>query len=204
MGVTKALPTGSTTADSTCAAGNTITLFDLPPTAEPDRPIRRASSATRRPRQALMLPLGWRCTGCDNEVDLEGGLCSDCESDRRARAEEQWRMEIALRLELGEDAVEAMWYENDGDEPESTISWRSTSDTNFLSARAYDAWCEAHWRAWGLRRRWSGLPPEFPLERWVETWFFDRPFEDFDPEADVEVLGYPARSVIDVTTGPYL
>ncbi|MDP9403197.1 MAG: hypothetical protein M3P85_07635 [Actinomycetota bacterium] len=43
-----------------------------------------------------------------------------------------------------------------------------------------------------------------PLERWVETWFFNQPMEQFDPECDVEVIGYPARSVVDVATGDYL
>jgi hypothetical protein len=42
------------------------------------------------------------------------------------------------------------------------------------------------------------------LERWVEIWFFDRRLDEFDPEADIEVYGYPARPVVDVPAGEWL
>ena len=63
-----------------------------------------------------------------------------------------------------------------------------------MSARAHEAWCELYWRRWALRCRWSGLPPELPLERWVETWFFDQPIDLFDPDCDVDVIVVPGAA----------
>lgn len=152
-----------------------------------------------------MLPLAWPCSECGAEVAIEGAACQACQERRRAREQVLWKIEIAFGIELGEDVHESLWRENEGHDPQGEIAARGGSaDAEAMSAQAHDAWCERYWRHWGMRRRWSGLPPELPLERWVETWFFDKPMEQFDPGCDVEVIGYPARSVVDVGTGDYL
>lgn len=135
-----------------------------------------------------------------------GARCTVCEDRAYTRWMTEWAAALALRIELGEDVIAGQWYENDGDseDRQATIATRAEPPPRAMSARAYDAWCEAYWRRWGLVRRWTGLPPELPLVRWVETWFFDVPIEDFDPESDVEIRGYPARAVVDVATGSYL
>jgi hypothetical protein len=104
---------------------------------------------------------------------------------------------------LGDDVFEEQWYENDGECRDSVIAARCDPRSG-MTARERDAWCEMHWRRWGLIRQWTGLPPELPLVRWVETWFFDVPMQEFDAETDVELTGYPARPVVDVDTGCYL
>ena len=183
-----------------------LTLFEAtPPSANPPRPAVRAPRVAGRGARGPTLSLGWRCGGCTAEVVVEGALCEGCQERRHARAELLWKVDIALRIELGDDVLESLWHENEGDDPEEAIAARAASaDAAAMSDRAYEAWCELYWRAWRLRRRWSGLPPELPLERWVEMWFFDQPVEQFDPDCDVEIIGYPARPVVDVATGSYL
>lgn len=148
-----------------------LALFD--PTPSPDtspRPGVAPSRADRRRAQGPMLPLAWPCSECSAEVAIEGAVCRACQERRRAREQVLWKIEIALGIELGEDVHESLWRENEGDDPQGEIAARGgPADAAAMSARAYDAWCERYWRHWGMRRRWSGLPPELPLERWVET-----------------------------------
>ena len=132
-------------------------------------------------------------------------MCDECLQRGRIRLEAQWRIDLTLRIELGEDAFAQLWWENEEDDPEASIVSRTEPPPpGAMTARQYDAWCEAHFRAWGLIREWSGLPPELPAARWVETWFFDVPMDEFDPECDVEIHSYPARPVIEVAVGSFL
>ena len=169
--------------------GTPLGLFALPEVdASPPhrRIIRPAARARTRPVSPL-LPLPWPCPGCGAEVDAEGRLCEGCVQRRCEGAYSAWLIELALLLELGARAREGMWYESEAPDRLEEVVARAAAaaDPDRSLPFDYGAWCRRYWEAWGLvdEREATG--------RCVETWFFDQPMEDFDPECDVEFHLYP-------------
>lgn len=85
----------------------TLTLFDAGSVqAASSRRPRQVEGRSQRP-QAPSLALSWACEACGAETPAPG-LCGPCEADlqaaRRDRECAEWRMDVALRIEIGDDA----------------------------------------------------------------------------------------------------